>query len=478
MWKNQTQMRRFYLVLPQAIVIVALAAPAFAQARPAERVSEAYHEFLLGRYLAGEGDADGAIKAFEKAAAADPSSAEIPAELASLYFRLNRQKEAIAAAESALAISHENFEAHRVLGMIYAGRVEGGRRQAATPPDPNDLARAILHLEKAAAIPGYGGRGAVQLSLARLYLRDKAYDKAIASLTRLMNQEPEELDALPLLAQAYSATGRTREAANVLQMLVEYAPQYYPTLGDLYARDNQWKEAAQAYREATAVYTRDSQMSRKLAWALKNGGDADGSLVVLKEAVQSYPNDPFAYVALAEGYSEQKQDGPAIEVLNQAAAKFPKDVTVNFQRGATLERQARHAEAEQAFLDVIAADPKHAPALNYLGYMLADRGQRLNDSVAYIKRALEVDPDNGAYLDSLGWAYFKLNQLDLAEAHLRRAADQMKEDSVIQDHFGDVLLRLGRKQEAIQAWERALAGDRQSITPAEIEKKLQKARQR
>jgi tetratricopeptide (TPR) repeat protein len=293
-----------------------------------------------------------------------------------------------------------------------------------------------------------------------------------------MSQEPEELDALPLLAQAYSATGRTREAANVLQMLVQYAPQYYPTLGDLYARDSQWKEAAEAYREAGAVYTRDSQMSRKLAWALKNAGDTQGSLDVLKEAVQSYPNDPFAYVALAEGYSEQKQDGPAIEVLDRAAAKFPKDVTVNFQRGATFERQARHAEAEKAFLDVIAADPKHAPALNYLGYMLADRGERLNDSVGYIKRALELEPDNGAYLDSLGWAYFKLNQFELAEGYLRRAADQMKEDSVIQDHFGDVLFRLGRRQEAIQAWERALAGDRQSIKSAEIEKKLQKARQR
>lgn len=466
-------MRRFYPVLLCVMVTVPLgASPAFAQATT--RASDAYYQFLLGRHLAGEGDIEGAIKAFQQAATSDPSASEIPAELASLYFRLNRPKDAIAAAEAALKISAETFEAHRVLGMIFAARLDGAGRNDASA---DDLAQAVAHFEKALTIPGYGGRSAVQLALARLYLRDKAYDKAIAALTRLVTQEPEELDALPLLAQAYSATGRTKEAADILEQLVNYAPQFYPTLGDLYAREHQWKEAAQAYREAAGVYTRSSEMTRRLAWALKNGGDVAGSLSVLKEAVQSYPDDPMVYVALAEGYSDQAQYGQALGVLDQAVSKFPKNTAVIFQRGATLERQSRHAEAEQAFLDVIARDPKHAPALNYLGYMLAERGERLTESVSYVKRALDIDPTNGAYLDSLGWAYFKLNQLDLAESNLRRAAEQMKEDSVVQDHFGDVLFRLGRNQEAIQAWERALAGDRQSINPAEIEKKVQKARQ-
>lgn len=467
-------MRRFYPVLLSLFLSVPLGASRSPAAQaPAERQSDAYYQFLLGRHLAGEGDVEGAIKAFRRAAASDPSASEIPAELSSLYFRLNRPKDAIAAAEAAVKISSESFEAHRVLGMIYAARLDGpGRNEASA----GDLAQAVTHFEKALTIPGYGGRAAVQLALARLYLRDKAYDKAIAALTRLISQEPEELDALPLLAQAYSATGRTREAADVLEQLVDYAPQFYPTLGDLYAREHQWKEAAQAYREAAGVYTRNSEMKRRLAWALKNNGDVAGSLSVLKEAVDSYPDDPAAYVALAEGYSDQAQYGQALGVLDQAVTKFPKNTTVIFQRGATLERQSRHAEAEQAFLDVIAKDPKHAAALNYLGYMLAERGERLTESVGYIKRALEVDPGNGAYLDSLGWAYFKGNQLELAESNLRRAADQMKEDSVVQDHFGDVLFRLGRNTEAVQAWERALAGDRQSINPAEIEKKLQKAR--
>ena len=112
---------------------------------------------------------------------------------------------------------------------------------------------------------------------------------------------------------------------------------------------------------------------------------------------------------------------------------------------------------------MLARDPENAAALNYLGYMLAERGERLDESVGYLKKALQIEPENGSYLDSLGWAYFKADKLDLADDNLKRAADQLKTNSVIQDHYGDVLFKLGRYDEAIAAWTRALAGDGDSI---------------
>ena len=118
---------------------------------------------------------------------------------------------------------------------------------------------------------------------------------------------------------------------------------------------------------------------------------------------------------------------------------------------------------KSAFRQVLARDPENAPALNYLGYMLAERGERLDESVDYLKKALQIEPDNGSYLDSLGWAYFKADKLDLADDNLKRAADQLKTNSVIQDHYGEVLFKLGRYDEAIAAWTRALAGDGDSI---------------
>ena len=108
--------------------------------------------------------------------------------------------------------------------------------------------------------------------------------------------------------------------------------------------------------------------------------------------------------------------------------------------------------------------------------MLADRGERLDEAVDLVERALTIDPDNGSYLDSLGWAYFKQKKIDKAETLLRRAAEQAPGNSVVQDHYGDVLWANGRRDEAVAAWQRALKGDRESVDPKAIEAKIAKAR--
>ena len=110
--------------------------------------------------------------------------------------------------------------------------------------------------------------------------------------------------------------------------------------------------------------------------------------------------------------------------------------------------------------------------------MLAERGERLTESVDLLKKALAIEPDNGSYLDSLGWAYYKADKLPLALESLQRAADQLKTNSVIQEHFGQVLFKLGRYDEAIVAWTRALAGDGDSIDRADVDKKIRAARQK
>jgi tetratricopeptide (TPR) repeat protein len=88
--------------------------------------------------------------------------------------------------------------------------------------------------------------------------------------------------------------------------------------------------------------------------------------------------------------------------------------------------------------------------------MLADRGVRLEESVKYIQKALELEPNNAAYLDSLGWAYFKMSRFDLAESHLEKAARLISSDPTVQEHLGHVYLRRGKEHQAQAAWERAL----------------------
>jgi tetratricopeptide (TPR) repeat protein len=128
---------------------------------------------------------------------------------------------------------------------------------------------------------------------------------------------------------------------------------------------------------------------------------------------------------------------------------------VYFMRGAMLERQKKYDPAEAEFRKVLAIDPKSDSALNYLGYMLADRNVRLDEAYDMIKKALDLNPDSGAYLDSLGWVYYRQGKFADAEPLLVRAL-QKQPDPTVHDHLGDVYAKLGKTKEAVAQWQASL----------------------
>jgi tetratricopeptide (TPR) repeat protein len=135
------------------------------------------------------------------------------------------------------------------------------------------------------------------------------------------------------------------------------------------------------------------------------------------------------------------------------------------------------------FRKVLAADPQSSMALNYLGYMLADHNSKLDEALSMIKKAVELDPANGAYLDSLGWAYFKLGKYDLAVDNLLKASRHMGADPTVQDHLGDLYQKTGRLKLAAAHWERALdewnktiAAEQDTDDVAQVQKKLESAK--
>ena len=171
-----------------------------------------------------------------------------------------------------------------------------------------------------------------------------------------------------------------------------------------------------------------------------------------------------------------KRNDEALTLLKDAVAQAPDDTTVLFQYGAALDRAGRSADAEKSFRDVIARDPLDASALNYLGYMLADHGTSLDEAVGLIQRALKVEPGNPSFLDSLGWAYMQQGKLDLADPALTTASEKLPKNSVIQDHLGDLRLKQNRRADAIAAWQRALAGDMESVDRTKLQKKIDAAK--
>jgi len=155
-------------------------------------------------------------------------------------------------------------------------------------------------------------------------------------------------------------------------------------------------------------------------------------------------------------------------------------------RGAMYERMKKFDVAEAEFRKVLELDSDNAGAMNYLGYMLADRDVRLEEAYQLVKKALDLDPQNGAYLDSLGWVYYRQGKLNEAEGLLVQALDHMSQgDPTVHDHLGDVYFKLGKTKDAITQWQASLkefqAGAQSDSDPEEVAsvgKKLESARVR
>ncbi len=254
------------------------------------------------------------------------------------------------------------------------------------------------------------------------------------------------------------------------------ATSFDASLIQAYLMARQYDRAADLARAARLRQPNEPRFAELEARALVQSGRKDRAVVIMRDAVTANPTDVAAQLTLAQMLDDAGRTNDADRVLDDAAKKFPADVRVPFERGALLERRKDYTGAETAFRQALTHDPLHAPSLNYLGYMLAERGDRLDEAVALVERALTIDPGNGSYLDSLGWAYLQQKRFEKAEPLLRQAADQLPGNSVVQDHFGDLLWAIGRRQEATAAWRRALDGDRDQVDIKSIEKKLDRAR--
>src|SRR5688572_32348035 len=217
---------------------------------PVTASGQAYFEFLLARRLEGQGDTAGALEALKRARALDPMSAEILAETAGLYARQNKAVEAIEVAERALKLDPKNVEARRTLGLLFAAWSDGG----IPPPPGRTIAQlrtsAIEHLTAIVGSPGAATDLTMQLTLARLHLRDGRADRAVPILENIVSQAPFATEPYTLLADARVALGRVDAAIEALQMAAELNPRHYASLGELYERQGRWAEAAAAYEQA------------------------------------------------------------------------------------------------------------------------------------------------------------------------------------------------------------------------------------
>jgi tetratricopeptide (TPR) repeat protein len=436
---------------------------------------------LLGDAYARMQDHVRAEQAYRSAVESEPRESEHRRKLAQSLLDQGKAEAALEQYKKLTELEPSEFQNYLHMGQIY--------RQL----KKLDLAEeSILRAKQRAP-----GSLEVIYSEALLYESQGRFDDAIRvlsdSVTAVKSSPGELTDSRRTLAILYEQLGRLyREVENytaavntyreMLRLDTETEKHARALIADTYRLSKDMPRALEESRKALELYPQDRGLQVTYALLLGENGQTDEAARFLREKFQEAGNDRELFVTLAQVYERGHRYADAEQAIRRAeklASSPAENEGIWFLLGAILERQKKFDLAEEQFKKVIELNPRNAQTLNYFGYMLADRGVRLDEAVIFIRRALEEEPYNGAYLDSLGWAYFQQNRLSEAESFLRKAADRSRHDPTIREHLGDVLFKTGRLalagaewEKALAEWQRALPTELDNERVASLEKKL------
>lgn len=286
----------------------------------------------------------------------------------------------------------------------------------------------------------------------------------LAALQRDADQTDAAVDSYRQIAQLDANLGARMSAAIV----------------ETYHNARQFSKAEQEADAGLKKWPDDRTLHLAHASLIAELGKTDPAASEVKKLMDG-KNDRDTYLALAQVYDKGRKWGDVAKALDAAeklSTSQEDKENVWFMRGAMYERQKNIVAAEAEFRKVLAAEPDHASALNYIGFMLADRNLRLQEALGFIQKAVDKEPYNGAFLDSLGWVYYRMGKLSEAEDYLRRAVERTPHDPSLRDHLGEVLMKTSKTKEAVTQWELSLkeweASSPAEREPAEINKVREK----
>ncbi len=513
------------LLLGQLYSVNHQSAKAEDQFKAAQKIDPSSEEVVLNlaRLYSEEGDTQRAIDVLS-AIPEDDQTPRTEFALGGAYDQIKEPKKAIAAYRRAVDLDPSNLDAQRSLAQALL--------------NDNDLDNALAAYKSLSSADPQDANA--WLRIAEIQRRQSNYEESLASLkkARSLSQEPLQLTEISFNESlADEALGKHDEATAILQKLVdqsehstgqyseseknaraffldrlavlyreqnkplqavdvyhkmlelggEFVAEGYQGEVDSYREAKQYDKATAVAREAAAKLPKDRDVTLMLAGQLADTGKADEGIALAKSLLATPPaaTDRPVHIALANIYMRLKRWNEAGEQLDLAeplATKQDDKVYVYFLRGALAEHQKHYDDAEEQFRKVLAIDPNNSMTLNYLGYMQADRGVKLDEALAMIQKAVKEEPQNYAYLDSLGWAYFKLGQYQLSEDNLRRATERNASDPTVHDHLGDLYEKTGRLKLAVAQWEQSvseydktIAADADPLDISKVHKKLENA---
>ena len=368
-------------------------------------------KFVLGVVYMDQGKLEEAARQYSDVLNQDPRNLGALSQLADLYVLQQRLKEGLEVYERLLQERPDSSVAHFNVGVLYAKM--------------GDWPGAVRHMREAVDLDDQFIEARLGLAVS-LELAGKL-EEAKEQFGLALKQEPVNTQLIHYLAQISYKLGNLEESARWLTRYLSFQPREpaaHLEMARVRIEQGRWEEAAQQVQSVMDPLS-----------------PAEGQAEL--------------WTALGLAYQAGRQYATAEQAFRQAIRRTPDESRPVLLLGSLFQRQGRFEEAERLLHEVFEQHPDEADLLNGLGYLYADWGVHLDEAVDLLQRALTQDPGNGAYMDSLGWAYFKLGQPQDSLSLLEQAAARMPDPEVF-EHLGQVYWKLGREEEALSAWRKGL----------------------
>jgi len=459
----------------------------------------------IAQYYDHEGKLDKAIEYLQKALERRPDSMQSLGLLAGLYTKAKREKDAI--------------PLYRKMVSLSSGTPEIKQQLAATLLDNGEFAEAAKILADLSKDDPQDPT--IRMMMSRAQVGARNFSEAIETLKSLVAGDPDNIEFRFYLGTAYEQGGQPAEAVKIFSRLLDQSkgdseeqkanrgvfqqhlaasyqdmgeyqkaiaiyeemvksdptPRTYFMLINAYRVDRQFDKALSLGKQQLDKNPGDENLALVYARSLADAGKTKDGAEILSKLMQSNPTNLDLYVNLSQIYLLARRYGDAEKVMLRAQDQKLDRERVKLQLATVYDKQKDYDRAESLLKEILKEDPKDAIALNYIGYLLADRGIRLQEAVEYVQQALVLDPNNGAYLDSLGWAFFKMNDLQKAEKCLLQAVELERKDPVIHDHLGDLYFKAGNLEKAQEFWKQSLTNGGEPEEVQKIRGKLEKVQE-
>jgi len=417
-------------------------------------------QYMLSVAYRGDHRWEEALRAARAAQKADPKKIIAYQAIMEVSLDNTRPKEALKALDLAAKQKVDEYRYWLQLGELYIILRE---REPSLDISPDKI---TAQYERAMALNPEEPE--VLVRLADHFLYTKNLKRAIELYLKILERQPDAIDIYQKLALSYVQDGDKKQAISTLEEIVKKEPlkyQIHNLIGELNESLKDWAGARTAYKSSLIVNPDQLENYLKVCLLELRLQNSEGAFEILKRAKEKFPDMPQVPYFHGLAYSELKDYPKSVMAFEEAYLMSQSNPNIRlesdfyFYYGAACERNGEFERAVNLFKKAIELNPDYADAYNYLGYMYADKGINLDESLKLIEKAISYEPNNGAFIDSLGWIYYRLGKYDKALVELQKAVDLIKDDAVVFEHLGDVYQKLGKRDDAAIQWQKSYQHD-------------------